>query len=608
MYIRQITIENYKSFWNQQEIQFTPGMNIVVAPNNAGKTALVEALSLHFEQKPHISLLTIPTRGSATLRTSVVHVTFTVPQQEFRELLWNNSRVFYIPRGETNPDVMTKNVLGAFSTSEINLRSKYHPGNLLSANILEVESQELKGLAIQFRLENIDTLPKPMAINYAASPEQYAAFVLAKILAQRVYYFRAERFNAGQYQIGNDPLLKSDASNLAQVLNLLQTSNLERFRRFVELVKIIFPDIKGISIPPTSQSNIVKILLWYVDPKTEREDLALPLQESGSGIGQVLALLYVAINSDFPQSIIIDEPQSFLHPMAIRKLFDILNHDFLQHQYIITTHSPLVISAARPNRIISLRKEETETKAKIIDATQTDELRTLLTNVGARLSDVFGAENILWVEGATEENCFPLIVSKILKRPLLGTSILGIVNVGDLEGKHKPTVLRIYKKLSEGHALIPPAVGFILDKEGRTESEQQDIERESGGKAHFITRRMYENYLLHADAITWLISQLENFSEHVIEQKDVENWIEENRWDKCYFLNLSSLPDNTLDTWLRHVHGAKFLDDLFKKLSDGRYIYDKVRYGLDLTSWLINNRPQELQDIVDLLGQILDSE
>jgi hypothetical protein len=121
MYIRQITIENYKSFWNQQEIQFTPGMNIVVAPNNADKTALVEALSLHFEQKPHISLLTIPTRGSATLRTSVVHVTFTVPQQEFRELLWNNSRVFYIPRGETNPDVMTKNVLGAFSTSEINL-------------------------------------------------------------------------------------------------------------------------------------------------------------------------------------------------------------------------------------------------------------------------------------------------------------------------------------------------------------------------------------------------------------------------------------------------------------------------------------------------------
>ena len=34
---------------------------------------------------------------------------------------------------------------------------------------------------------------------------------------------------------------------------------------------------------------------------------------------------------------------------------------------------------------------------------------TLRNMVGARLSDVFGMDNIIWVEGETDEECFPMI-------------------------------------------------------------------------------------------------------------------------------------------------------------------------------------------------------
>ncbi|MGH7492678.1 MAG: hypothetical protein ACREOO_09820, partial [bacterium] len=115
--------------------------------------------------------------------------------------------------------------------------------------------------------------------------------------------------------------------------------------------------------------------------------------------------------------------------------------------------------------------------------------RFALTEVGARLSDVFGAEDILWVEGHTEELCFPLILSRIAKQGLLGTAIIGIVQIGDLEGKHSKTIFEIYERLSKGRGLLPPALGFIFDQEGRSERECKDLIRQSGGKVFFLPRR-----------------------------------------------------------------------------------------------------------------------
>jgi len=52
MFISSFQINSYKSFRSSGEIRFTPGFNIVVGRNNAGKTALMEALSLQSTSKP----------------------------------------------------------------------------------------------------------------------------------------------------------------------------------------------------------------------------------------------------------------------------------------------------------------------------------------------------------------------------------------------------------------------------------------------------------------------------------------------------------------------------------------------------------------------------
>src|SRR5262249_44633842 len=139
---------------------------------------------------------------------------------------------------------------------------------------------------------------------------------------------------------------------------------------------------------------------------------------------------------------------------------------------------------------------------------ETQKLRSFLLEIGARLSDVFGADNILWVEGSTEEQCFPMILTMIAKHPLLGTAIIGVINTGDFDKRHTKLTVEVYSRLSKGQGLLPPAIGFIFDQEGRSETEQADLKRQSGGRVHFLPRRIYENYLLNAQAIAAVMSTL----------------------------------------------------------------------------------------------------
>jgi predicted ATP-dependent endonuclease of OLD family len=58
--IESFRIVNYKSFTDSRERYLEPGFNVIVGRNNVVKTALAEALSLRFSDKPHRSSKTVP--------------------------------------------------------------------------------------------------------------------------------------------------------------------------------------------------------------------------------------------------------------------------------------------------------------------------------------------------------------------------------------------------------------------------------------------------------------------------------------------------------------------------------------------------------------------
>ena len=611
MYIVKFQINNYKSFLSSQEINLTPGFNVIVGQNNAGKTAFVEALSIHFSDRYHISMKTVPSPGIHLhdSPTSSVQIAFKLAEGETEQLLINARGTFYLPiRERTDLENAAPEFLTLLRQPGL-LQFVYEQGGFATAYLESLgeikDAYRLGEIRVNTSQRQLEGTQNFYNVGQIASNQFYGPY-LANILRERIYIFRAERLNVSQSSFGTQTVLSSNASNLAEVLHNLQSINPTRFRRFNQHVSTIFPEIKWVTIPSGPENNQVQILIWSIDPDTERADLAIPLSESGTGIGQVLAMLYVVLTADYPRTIIIDEPQSFLNPGAVRKLIEILKQ-YTQHQFIITTHSPEVVSVVKPQTLFLLRKVEAETIIEQLDSSETQNQKLLLSEVGARLSDVFGADNILWLEGATEELCFPLIVEKVLQKPLQGTKIIGVVQTGDFESKHSSTVLKIYDRLTTGSGLIPPATGFIFDREGRSQQAQEDLIRRSQNRVVFLPRRMYENYLLNPHAIASVVLQIEGFRESPVTFEEVEHWLQCNHSVKEYYDPNINETHLTGENWIQYVHGAKLLETIFKKFSECRVEYDKVKYGVGLTEWILENSPSELQEVADIIASRLEA-
>ena len=620
MQISTFQLVNYKSYRDSGELQFSTGFNVLVGQNNAGKSTLLEALGLRFPSKPHRSLSTLPRRTSPVNPVSRSKITFTVTAEELKDILLSVGGNFYVPA----PDEFRGS--GAQMGREILLRILSSP-SISFPVLLEAPEGQTAAFQIerfpshgqyqtqttqegnaQFFVMNPDAERTDFTCRESLSAGKGNEFGLtvSSLLRERIYSFRAERFNVGSCLVGTRNVLESNAANLPEVLSVLQGNNPSLFARFNEYVRQIFPTVYQVSVRNVP-NNQLEIIVWTENPSSQRDDLAVSLAESGTGVGQVLAILYVVLTSQFARTILIDKPNSFLHPAAARKLVEILKVDFPIHQYVIATHSPEIIRAADPTTLFLVGLEGRESKLQHLDSKSVKDQGKCLLEVGARLSDVFGSDQIIWVEGDTEEACYRLIIQRLLKKPLLGRAIVAVRNVGDLEGKRPSAkmIWEIYAQLSKSNALIPPAIAFVFDREQRTEAERADLASRTLGKVRFLPRRMYENFLLIPEAIQAVLSALPSFQGAPLTAERVKEWLETNGGERTYLDEPSERVNITSKTWLEKVNGAKLLHDLFAQLSENREEYRKTVNSVQLTEWLVANNPGFLGEMKEFLESIL---
>lgn len=609
--ISKVQFSNYKSYRESTVVEFGPGVNVIVGQNNAGKTALAEMVSFRAGVAPHRGLKTVPTRATPHIPPTPVIVIFQFTQAELLDMLREIGPILYMP--VTEAVTLFDQFLTAGTGAQVaEAQVEY---NLQTAQFTAVQSSVLGNVqlvnSMSMQAVRYDFLPssaRPVAVRNSVTMVDPNAMVparIAQILRGRVYGFRAERLNIGESPISWITTLSPDASNLAQVLNALQSSNPTLWERFLGFVRNVLPQVTLVTVPPSPiNPGQVRILVWPHDPATARDDLAVTLTESGTGIGQVLAALYVVVTSDVPRTIVIDEPQSFLHPGAVRRLFDVFRlHP--QHQYIITTHSPSAVSAAAPTTLTLVRADAGESHAEQLNPAETRDLRKLLHDVGARLSDVFGADRILWVEGRTEEVCFPLIMAAQSGMPASATIVLGVRDTGSFARPNAAAVFELYKRLSHGPRLLPPAVGFIFDREGRKPTERADLSRQSGGRIRFTHRRMYENYILNPAAIASVVNQIEGFTPEPVAEAIIADWIQANKWERRYIGRTVPEAERTEERWLAEVDGGRLLSGVFAALSEERSTYDKVEHGYGLTAWVCQHDPEAMAEISTMIAGLL---
>ncbi|MEH1856645.1 MAG: AAA family ATPase [Nostoc sp.] len=650
MFIKKLQVLNYKSYLDSGLMEFSPGINIIVGRNNAGKTSLLEVLTLEFENHPHRSLKTLPNKLSSIQEESKIQITLNIEKEELRSFIKKLSLIgipraatenyyFFADKYEYDPNEYHSQYMSAIDESVryavrqfkdflenpdfiqtilfLQPNIKMENRSLIKLLNFELYKQAFEKVFYKIKYDDSDQIvieettsysdedgivQEPF-VNYSGKNQESIGYKLFDKFQNRIYRFQAERLNIGicKYESKADINLKSNASNLAEVLFILQGKIPGMFAQFNKLVSDILPEIKWISVVMRDDTN-VEILVWNTD-NLHRNDLSLPLSSCGSGVSQVLAILYILVSSEEHRTLIIDEPQSFLHPGAAKKLIETIKQ-FPQHQYFIATHSPEIIASANPSTIIKLQYQDCETTASVINPKEIESQNEILAELGVRLSDVFGADSILWVEGQTEEKCFPLILEKVARTTLMGIKILS-VNSTDalLDGKRSDLVFDIYKKLTTGATLFPPAIGFIFDRESKTETKIQELKKRG---VTFLRLPMYENYLLYPEAISAVINEEATWLETPISITQVQEYLDKIKQEKSYLLQCGKREEVSDNNWLSKIHGANILSSLFQELCENKLEFRKTKHSKKLTEWLVENKPDLLSELAEELGNFLN--
>lgn len=600
MYISTLRIRNYKSFFDSGDITFDRGLNIVVGPNSSGKTALLETLGLRVADNAHLSKKTKPARNSRPNEESVIEVAVKIDPEEFKDICLNFDSPLILPRFDDHDTAIRQ--LNSFLVDGITIRGRIAPKGFVGGTFDYGLDPPRDG----FSRVSFDEDGRFIFMSQEGNQSQEFGNKVLNEFRKTVYRFHAERPNVGRAAIGLSNELRPDASNLAEVLHVLQTKNPPRFDSLNRLLRKLFPFIVRIAVTmednEESHAKVFEIRVWL---DKDREDLVVPLNQCGTGVGQALAILFVLINSDEGRTIIIDEPQSFLHPGAARTLIQIMK-EHREHQYFISTHSPEILAATKPSTITALEYVAGESVMSTLNLSQSDALRNVFDRLGTDFS-IFFAKKVVWVEGATEEKAFPMILDKYLgPEPTSEMTIRSLADTGGLQAKkNAKRMFEIYRTLSGAHALVPPIAAIILDDENREHKIMAELQELGGGLLHFLPRKCYENYLLEPEAIAAIANEQENFAKEPITPEQIVEFIEEVRASGEFLPenNRAALSEMGKEEWLERIDGARLLARIFIVLSDNRVAYQKTVHSVSITKWLLQNERGDLRELANLIKE-----
>ncbi len=238
----------------------------------------------------------------------------------------------------------------------------------------------------------------------------------------------------------------------------------------------------------------------YIDVEVN-DGVATDLAAKGDGV-QSLAAIALARRAvqrldddDHHLILAIEEPETHLHPAAVRRLRAVLREISQEQQVIVTTHSPLLIDTERPSTNVIVKNQSARPAREVAD------IRECL---GVAVADnLTSARLVLLLEGATDTATFNALLSsssqQIREMCSSGELILeGLGGASKLEARASAmrsaacSVFAVLDSDDEGRTAVASAVDsgriapgdyLLLSRRGLKNSELEDLIKVSAYKS-----------------------------------------------------------------------------------------------------------------------------
>jgi predicted ATPase len=160
---------------------------------------------------------------------------------------------------------------------------------------------------------------------------------------------------------------KPDGSNIPWVIESLRNTSAESFTEWINHLQTAMPDIQNIRIVERPEDRHRYLIIQYGG------GFDVPSWMASDGTLRLLALTLPAYLPEFSGIYLIEEPENGIHPKAVQTMFKSLS-SVHGAQILLASHSPVILSIARPEQILCFSKTE-RGAVDIVQGTEHPKLR-----------------------------------------------------------------------------------------------------------------------------------------------------------------------------------------------------------------------------------------
>ena len=450
MTISSIKLKNFKAF---QDYSVSLGsMNILVGPNNCGKSTILSAFRV-LEQ----GLKTGRTRRASRVNSHKGH-------RSFGHIL-----------SESTMPIPLENVHFNYDDSDSQIKVRYSNGNQLFFFF-----PSYGGITMYWETKG-KTVDTPSAFRKAFPDEVQVIPVLGPVEENEVFVTEETVRRAA-----GTPRASRHFRNYWR-------QNHEGFRDFQQLIENTWP---GMSIGKPEVASVMeqRLAMYVSENRMDRE-----LYWAGLGFQIWCQLLTHISRCGGSDILVVDEPEVYLHPEVQRQLLGILR--YVNPNVLFATHSVEIITEADPSEIMLVDKSRRSAR-RLRDV---EGVQQAINNIGSiqniTLTELARNKRLLFVEGQSDYR----IVKKFAK--LLGYSELATgsgltaLDSGGFESWTKVKALAWGFRKTLGSEI---KIATVYDRDYRCEDEIDHLTTELEHEValvHFHQRKEIENYLLSPETI-----------------------------------------------------------------------------------------------------------
>ena len=187
----------------------------------------------------------------------------------------------------------------------------------------------------------------------------------------KIYHFHDTEANSklrSTCRIDDNQFLKVNGSNLPAFLYYLQQKAPKALKRIELNIRSVMPYFAGFVLEPRKLNPEEIQLAWKDQNDLEEFFTAMDLSD---GSLRFIALSALLMQPDLPNTIIIDEPELGLHPVAIAKLAGLIKSVAERGcQMIVSTQSVDLINHFEPENVITVDRKDGQSVFSRLDGTE----------------------------------------------------------------------------------------------------------------------------------------------------------------------------------------------------------------------------------------------